>query len=211
MSDFANNLRKLRKSRKLTLEELANDLNRKFGTSYNKSMISKWELEQVDPYMDTVRNLSIYFDIPLDELLGIRIKDPKLSVVDKFIPIIGVISAGTPLYAEEHILGYTACPPFKTSVNRSLFYLKVKGDSMDKEFSDGADVLVDRDADVRSGDIAVVMVNGFDATVKKVRFEDDHIILIPMSNNDQHYAQKYDLAHDEISIVGKVIGAFKSY
>ena len=163
------------------------------------------------PTLESVNYLADYFGISLNEILGIKVKPNDMLIVDKFIPIIGSISAGTPLYAEEHILGYTACPPFKTSVNRSLFYLKVQGDSMDKEFSDGADVLVDRNVDVNNGDIAVVMVNGFDATVKKVRFEDDHIILIPMSNNDQHYAQKYDLAHDEITIVGKVIGAFKSY
>lgn len=210
MSKFSENLKMFRKARRMTLEELAEDINRKYGTKMAKGTISRWE-NGMDTNMETVSILADYFGVTLNEMLGIAIKGDDVKVVDTFIPILGVIAAGTPLYADQNIIGYAACPPFKKSVNRSLFYLKVRGDSMDKEFVDGSDVLVDRDCDVNNGDIAVVLVNGYDATVKKVRFEDDHIILIPMSNNDEHYAQKYSLEHDEITIVGKVIGAFKSY
>lgn len=210
MSKFGENLKRFRKAKRMTLDELAEDINRQYGTKMAKGTISRWE-NGTDTTVETINILANYFNVSLNEMMGITTRGNDVKVVDTFIPIVGVISAGTPLYAEENILGYAACPPFKTSVNRSLFYLKVRGDSMDKEFSDGSDVLVDRDAEVHNGDIAVVTVNGFDATVKKVRFEDDYVILIPMSNNDEHYAQKYDLKKDEIMIVGKVIGVYKSY
>lgn len=211
MSDFARNLRRLRMGKGLTLEELANDLNIRFGTSYNKSMISKWELEQVDPYMATIRNLSIYFDVTLDELLGIRFVNREVSVVDKFIPILGTIHAGMPVLAEQNIIGYSPAPTFAKLKTDNIFYLRVKGDSMNQEFQEGSEVLVDQDAQVESGNIAVVLVNGYDATVKKVRFEGEKIILIPLSTNTEHYAQAYDIVKDEVKIVGKVVGAFKRY
>lgn len=210
MSKFSDNLKKYRKSKRMTLEELADDINARYGTKMAKGTISRWE-NGSDTTSDTIQVLSDYFGVTMEEMLGIQLNRDDVKIVDTMIPVLGTISAGTPLYAEQNILGYTACPPFKKSVNRSLFYLRVRGDSMDKEFPDGSDVLVDRNVDVTSGDIAVVLINGFEATVKKIRYADDHIILIPLSNNDEHYAQKYDMNETEVTIVGKVVGAFKSY
>lgn len=211
MSDFATNLRRLRKGKGMTMEELANGLNHKFGTSYNKGTISKWESDAVDPYMDSIRNVAGYFEVTLDELLGIKPADQDFSMVDRYIPILGSIAAGTPLYAEQNVIGYTPAPSFVRTNYKNLFYLRVCGDSMNKEFPDGSDVLVDKDAQVESGCIAVVLINGYDATVKKVRFDDGKIVLIPLSTNNDHYAQAYDLSRDEIKIVGKVVGVFKRY
>lgn len=216
MSVFSDNLKKLRKTKKMTLEELANDINKKRNTRLHKGTLSKWE-SGTDPTMESVINLAEYFGVSINELIGVNVNNSDVSRMDGFIPIIGTISAGTPMYADENIIGYTARPPLATR-EADLFYLKVHGDSMDKEFPDGSDVLVDKNAVVKSGDIAVVLINGFDATVKKVKFEFDNntstanrVVLIPMSNNDSHYAQVYDMELDEITILGKVIGAYKSY
>lgn len=210
MSDFASNLRRLRKSNRLTLEELADALNAKFGTSHSKGTMSKWE-NGTDPSMDSIRNVSAFFGVSLDDLLGIKVDPSDISMADQLLPILGSIAAGVPLFAEQNILGYIPCPSFIRSKNKNMFYLRVRGDSMDKEFPNGSDVLVDRSAEVIDGDIAVVMINGFEATVKRVKFEGDKIILIPMSNNPEHYANAYDFVKDEISIIGKVIGVFKGY
>lgn len=209
MSDFANNIRKLRLSKKLTLEQLADNINQKFDTKYSKGTVSRWE-SGTEPTMDSVRNIATYFGVTIADLLGIK-DYPTESVLDDYIAVIGTISAGIPLFAEENIIGYTARPPLINSKNKRLFYLRVKGDSMDKEFPDGSDVLVDREANVNNGDIAVVLINGDEATVKKVKFEDHRIILIPMSYNDEHYAQSVDLTSTEVTVIGKVIGAFKRY
>lgn len=65
-------LKELRINRRLSQEELAENLNQKFGSSVNKGMISKWENGLGEPRLETVRNLSVFYDIPLDELLGIE-------------------------------------------------------------------------------------------------------------------------------------------
>lgn len=194
----------------MTLEELAEDINQRYGTKMAKGTISRWE-NGTDTTADTISILADYFGVTLDEMLGVQLDRDDVKIVDTMIPVLGTIAAGTPLYAEQNIIGYTACPPFKKSINRSLFYLRVRGDSMDKEFPNGSDVLVDRNADVVSGDIAVVLINGFEATVKKVKIDTDKIVLIPLSHNDEHYAQAYNWDETEISIVGKVVGVFKNY
>lgn len=211
MSDFSTNLRRMRTIKGLTQDELARGLNVRYSGSYSKGMISKWEHGIVDPSMTTLKNIARFFDITLDELLGINIVDQEAKKNDNYIVILGCISAGKPIYAEQNILGYTPAPTFARYKGDNLFYLRVRGDSMNLEFPDGSDVLVDREAYVESGNIAVVMVNGYDATVKKVRFDEGKIILIPMSTNQEHYAQAYDIEKDHVEIIGKVIGVFKRY
>lgn len=83
---FGAKLKQLRISRGWTQEELAEILNDKYETTYNKSMISKWENEKGEPRMESVRNIADLFKITLDELLGLDKKDiyqPKLNEKDE--------------------------------------------------------------------------------------------------------------------------------
>ena len=126
------------------------------------------------------------------------------------IPIVSQISAGLPIYAEENILEHTYIATKKLNSNKEIFGLRVNGDSMDKEFRDGDVVIVEKDGVVENGQIAVVQVNGYNATVKRVRYEKDRIILIPESNNPSHYPQVYS-QDDEVKIIGKVVSSQKFY
>lgn len=126
------------------------------------------------------------------------------------IPIVSQISAGLPIYAEENILEHTYIATKKLNTNKEIFGLRVNGDSMDKEFRDGDVVIVEKDSVVENGQIAVIQVNGYNATVKRVRYEKDRIILIPESNNPAHYPQVYS-QDDEVKIIGKVVSSQKFY
>lgn len=68
-------LKELRINRGLSLEELAEKLNERFNSSISKGMISKWENGISDPRLDALRNMAIFFDVSMDDLLGIEI-DP---------------------------------------------------------------------------------------------------------------------------------------
>ncbi|MDT2173259.1 helix-turn-helix transcriptional regulator, partial [Paenibacillus larvae] len=70
-------IKELRIKHKLSQEELAEKLNKNFGTSINKGMISKWENDLGDPRLETVRHLSMLFDVSLDFLLGLEKKEPE--------------------------------------------------------------------------------------------------------------------------------------
>ena len=119
------------------------------------------------------------------------------------IPILGRIAAGYPLYAEEHIEGYTY---IDTPEDGEYFGLVVSGDSMDAaRIQDGDLLIVRRQSCVDNGDIAVVLVNGCDATVKRFYKHDNMVTLVPQSSNPRHVPQMYDLDKTELQIQGKVV------
>lgn len=135
------------------------------------------------------------------------IEQPQIETLPvKKIPVVSQISAGLPIYSEENLIDYTYIATKNLSVDKELFGLKVSGDSMDKEFRDGDVVIVEKDAVVENGQIAVVQINGYNATVKRVRYEKDRIILIPESNNPAHYPQVYS-QDDEVKIIGRVVAS----
>lgn len=121
----------------------------------------------------------------------------------KRIPILGNISAGLPLYAEEQVEGYTY-----TNLNGGAEYfgLKVKGDSMNAaRICDGDVIIVRKQPCVENGQIAVVMVDGENATVKKFFRDKDTVTLVPVSTNPEHLPQFYNLKTTEIKVLGRVI------
>ncbi|ACL77606.1 helix-turn-helix domain-containing protein [Ruminiclostridium cellulolyticum] len=127
------------------------------------------------------------------------------------VPVLGLIRAGQPAFAEENNEGYYPTDRQFISDDHEYFYLRIKGDSMDKEFKEGSLVLVQIQSTLESGEIGVVLINGFDATVKKVFIRDNLITLMPQSNNEDHQPQTYDTVKEEIKILGKVVLAVKKY
>lgn len=119
------------------------------------------------------------------------------------IPILGRISAGLPLYADEHIEGYTL-----TDLNggAEYFALRVHGDSMNAiGINDGYIIIVRRQDEVEQGEVAVVMVDDEDATVKRFYSSDTTVTLMPQSTNPEHKPQMYDLCITRIRVLGKVV------
>lgn len=215
---FGKKLKALRTSMNLTQEGLAKALNTKYGTNFNKGMISKWENDKEEPRIDSVRYIADFFGMSLDEILGL--KNNELSMYEVVnndfsnitnIPIVGTIAAGQPILAAQNIEGYM--PILSSFINKykEYFYLRVKGNSMNLEFPDGSYVLVERTSEVENGSIAVVLVNGYEATVKKVSINKNIITLIPMSNDPSYHPQIYDITKDEVKIIGKVVQAVKIY
>lgn len=144
-----------------------------------------------------------------EDIMDIKKPEPQPQIETlpvKKIPVVSQISAGLPIYSEENLIDYTYIATKNLSVDKELFGLKVSGDSMDKEFKDGEVVIVEKDSVVENGQIAVVQINGYNATVKRVRYEKDRIILIPESNNTAHYPQVYS-QDDEVKIIGRVVAS----
>ena len=165
----------------------------------------------VDNVLKICKGLNLKAEKILDYDNGEQELETEIDTLPvKEIPIVSQISAGLPIYAEENILEHTYIATKKLNSNKEIFGLRVNGDSMDKEFRDGDVVIVEKDAVVENGQIAVVQVNGYNATVKRVRYEKDRIILIPESNNPAHYPQVYS-QDDEVKIIGKVVSSQKFY
>ena len=87
------------------------------------------------------------------------------------IPVLGEIAAGIPIDMIEDIQGYEQLNLDEYSVTGKYFALKIKGDSMEPTITDGSTVIVRQQPNVDNGSIAIVAVNGFEATCKKVFFQ----------------------------------------
>lgn len=119
------------------------------------------------------------------------------------IPILGRISAGLPLLAEENVEGYTY-----TDLNggADYFALRVKGDSMDAlGIRDGYRIIVRVQEQVENGDVAVVLVGADEATVKRFYATDTTVTLLPQSTNPAHLPQIYDTKRTPVRVLGKVV------
>lgn len=125
-------------------------------------------------------------------------------------PVYGQIPAGEPNWAEECIEGRLPIDPnLMDIVNpEECYFLKVNGESMNKVISNGAYALIRKTDWVENGEIAVVLVNGYDATLKKFTKKGDVVVLEPMSNDPSFQTQIYD-KNTPIKIIGKYIGKFE--
>lgn len=74
--EFPERLKALRQERELTLEMMAEDMNRKYGLTISKGTISRWEGGNTDPAMTYVVCIADYFNVSIDYLAGLT--DSKL-------------------------------------------------------------------------------------------------------------------------------------
>lgn len=185
----------------LTLEEVGNMVG------VGKSTVRKWETGDIENMKrDKIVKLAKALKVSPSYIMGLE-EEPEVETMPvKKIPVVSQISAGLPIYSEENLIDYIYFATDKIDSNKEEFGLKVSGDSMDKIFQEGDVVVIEKDSTVENGQLGVVMVNGYNATVKRIRYNDDQIILIPESNNVNHYPQVYG-KKDEIKIVGRVVAS----
>lgn len=114
--------------------------------------------------------------------------------------------AGIPLDAIEEIIDYEEIPK-SMSATGEFFALQVKGDSMLPTLKDGDVVIVKKQPTVDSGDIAIVLVNGNEATVKEVKESPGGITLI--GHNVAVYTPQFysneEIKSLPVEVLGKVV------
>ena len=127
----------------------------------------------------------------------------------KVAPLLGTVRAGLPMYAEENIEDYL---PIRQTDGARYFWLTVRGDSMNAVgIAEGDQILVREQPEVENGQLAVVRVNGDEATVKYFRREGDLVILTPKSFNPAHQPQVYDLKKIPVRVLGLVVECRKVF
>ena len=126
-------------------------------------------------------------------------KAPSISV-----PLIGTITAGTPIFAYENLEEY--CPlPSEFGDEKQLFMLRVKGESMiDAGIYDGDRVIVKKQENCNNGEIAIAYFDEC-ATVKRFYKKADHIVLHPENRTMS------DIILPDVTILGTVIGLIRKY
>ena len=123
------------------------------------------------------------------------------------IPVLGYVRAGIPIDAIEEIIGWEEITPELASTGE-FFCLEIKGDSMTPQIADGDIVVVRQQPDVESGDVGIVIVNGDEATCKKIiKYDETHSIGLVSFNAsyDPMYFSETDIIEKPVAIIGKVV------
>lgn len=204
MSTLGSRIRELRLERKMTGDELGKVLG------ISKSTISLYEHNKSTPDDAIKKKICSYFDVSFDWLMGITTSRttiiPKRTGKGVPIPVLGRVVAGIPLEAVEEIFDYEEIAP-ELAATGDFFALKIRGHSMEPRMLEGDVVIVRRQDDVDSGDIAIVLVNGNEATVKRVKKQEDGITLIATNTSvyEPHFYSNKEIQSLPVQILGKVV------
>ncbi len=120
------------------------------------------------------------------------------------VPLIGTVTAGTPILAQENIEEVFAFPQNLLGTDSETFMLKIDGESMiNAGIYDGDYIMVKQQNTANNSDIVVALVNGETATVKRFFKEKNHIRLQPENDSMEPFYEK------DVTILGKVIGVYR--
>lgn len=173
----------------------------------NPAALNKIENGKRSIKEEEISKVAQIFGISTDTLLGVNTPRPGNR-----IPILGTVVAEQPAYAAENIVGWEEVTD-KMSMQGKLFALKVKGSSMEPEFKEGDIVIVREQPDIESGDIAVVLINGDEATLKKVKKDPNGLFLYAFNQAvyEPHFYSNNDIETLPVRIVGRVIENRRSW
>lgn len=200
---FSTNLARILESRSMDGAELA----RLIGAE--KQSIYSWLKMKSFPSANNLQKIVDVLHVSSDDLLT---NPDKTKSRDGYvdIPLLGSIAAGTPIEMLP-INDSFPCPESLALNYNRLFWLNLKGSSVDRIIPDGYHVLIA--PDIKTGserDLFAVCVNGYDATVKHVRKLENGFELLPDSHDPTYRPRIFDFNDPEtedVTIIGKVVWA----
>jgi len=123
------------------------------------------------------------------------------------VPFVGKIAAGTPIEALQDPSEFINIPAALMGIG-DCYALEIEGDSMiEAGINDGDTVIIEQTARADNGAIVVALVDGEEATLKKLRRKGDSIALEPANVN---YETKI-LPSDRVKVQGRLVGLFRKY
>ena len=205
---IGNNIKRARELKGLTQDELAKRMGYK-----SRSTISRIENGDNDVSQSKLKKFADILDVSIDFLLDDGSKKLQLPHSQGVrIPILGRVVAGIPIEAITDIEGYEEITPKMASLGE-YFALRIQGHSMEPRIEDGEIVICQCQSDVDSGDIAIVLVNGDEATCKQVRKGPEGITLIgfnPIVYAPHFYSNK-EIEELPVRIIGRVVESRKTW
>lgn len=191
-------LKKLREDMGLSQEEVA----KRIGVG--RTTYVKYETGDSKP-IRKINELSRLFGVDADYILCIDSPEKKESKYVR-IPVLGRIIAGLPMEAIQEPIDWEEIPR-EMAATGEFFALKVKGHSMEPRILEGDVVIVKKQADVESGKLAVVLVNGNEATLKRVKKQKEGITLIAtnLSVYEPHFYTNEEIEKLPVQILGEVV------
>ena len=189
-------IREIRRSKKITAKELAELVN------VAESTMCLYETGKREPDFKTLIAISEQLGVTIDQLFGEANVSIKKGVR---IPVYGSVAAGIPIDAITDIEDYEEITEDMARTG-SFAALRIKGASMEPRIVNGDVVIVKLQDDVDSGDIAIVMVNGDEATCKKIKKTPDGVMLISINPDyEPMFYTNQEIEEKPVKIWGKVV------
>ena len=136
---------------------------------------------------------------------ALEIKDDSIKKEIINVPIIGKVTAGLPILANENIEDVFPIPLDYISHNQELFILNISGDSMiNAGIFDGDLAIIEKCKTAKNGEIVVVLIEN-EATIKRFYKEKNHIRLQPENDNMEA------IIVNNCKLLGRLVGLFRSY
>ncbi len=218
MGEFKDIIKKLRIEKNLSQSELASELD------ISSSSVAMWEIGRRFPSKELYEQIADFFNVDIDYLYGRSLIRQKVHFDNDgntlihsthssgvSIKVLGYVRAGIPIAAVEDILDYEEITESMAS-HGTYFGLKIKGDSMEPRICEGDVVIVRQQDDAENGDIVIVLINGDDATCKKLMKYEDGIRLIPLNPiYEPLYFTNDEITNKPVKIIGKVVENRQKY
>ncbi|AKH19567.1 transcriptional repressor LexA [Sedimenticola thiotaurini] len=174
-----------------TLDELCNALGLSSKGSLHKQIQALIDAGLIEPMNNRRR--------------GIRLTNPDRNE-DQGLPFLGYIAAGQPIEAIEQ--RETVQVPDFLHTSRPCYVLQVKGDSMIEEgILDGDQIIIEQRDHARNGEIVVALVDGSEATLKRIEQKPDRVVLHPANANMSPMVY----APEQVQIQGILVGQMRRY
>lgn len=179
------------------------------------SSISDWLAGKYAPKQDKIDALAKALNVSPAWLIGYGEDKEAIPPISSTpapvrkgnrIPVLGRVAAGIPIEAIENIEDYEEMYIPALEDPHDYFALRIVGHSMEPRIWDGDVVIVHKQSDVDSGQIAVVLVNGDDATVKQIKKSDAGLTLIGLNPTvySPHFYTADEVNHLPVRILGAV-------
>lgn len=229
---IGSRIKELRRQHKLTLDQLANNLNKLYPdtVNFNKGKLSKWENGREEPKLSSVRVLADYFEVTIDELYnGINSDSTEVNITSVYNKLDKARQHKVYTFAEKQleeqnkktvpVVGAIAANPSELEYGDPVYdenisinvpakadcALIVQGDSMEPLIPNNSIVFYRDQPDVENGEIAVVEIDGNGTTCKKFYFDHEENKVILRSLNEKY--EDREIEPERVRVLGKVISA----
>ena len=201
--NFSRNLKRIMKAKKKTAPMLA------LYIGVSDQAVYSWYSGRTYPESDNLTKISEYLNCSISDLTG----DPDAENSSKSIriPVLGSVRAGIPLDAIEDVIDWEEIPA-EMARTGEYFALQIKGDSMEPRMYDGDIVIVKKQSSIETGQIGIVLVNGDEATCKKIKFSNDGITLIGFNSSFKPMTYSaMEIMSLPVQIIGRVVECRQKY
>mgnify|MGYP001851094148 FL=1 len=197
---MAKNIRHYMAINNVTQTQVCNTLGFKMPT------FSDWINAKTYPRIDKIELMANYFGITKADLVEEHTQDLKHNTrKGVVINVLGRVAAGIPIEAIEDVIDTEEITEELASTGE-FFGLQIHGKSMEPRMKEGDIVIVRKQDDAESGDIVIAMVNGDEATCKKLIKHEQGISLVSFNSEyEPMYFTPIDIQEKPVKIIGRVV------